>query len=109
MFLSHYSKGDWIQAISGNPVILDSNMGYISLLDARFNDSDELFYTRNLRLARELLNKYEVKYIWIDKEMKEGLIWTREEQGLLFLFRNKENFKKVYSNDNVEIWEVTHI
>ena len=36
--------------------------------------------------------------------MKQKEPWTEAEQGLLFLFRNSETFKKEYSKDGIEIW-----
>ena len=104
--LSHYSKGLWIEAISQRPVVLDSQTNYIEDLDIRFNDSNTVFYSRNLKNTKTLLDKYNVKYIWIDQLMKQGQVWVKEKQGLLFLFENKETFKKVYSNNNTEIWEI---
>jgi hypothetical protein len=102
---SHYSKGLWIEAFSQRAVILDSQTPYIQDLHIRFNDSNTTFYSRDLETTKQILNKYNVKYIYIDEEMKQGQVWTREQEGLLFLFRNSETFKKRYSKDNIEVWE----
>ena len=44
--------------------------------------------------------------IWIDSQMKDGQVWTKEDEGLLFLFSNKETFRRVYNKEGIEIWEV---
>ena len=103
---SHYSKGMWIEGISKRRVLLDSNIDYIPYPRETYNDSGTLFYSRNLKTTKSLLSKYNVRYVWIDPEMKQGQVWTKEEHGLLFLFRNEETFKKAYAENGIEIWEV---
>ena len=106
IIFSHHTKGQWIQAFSQRPVILDSEIHYTPYLNTRFNDSNTTFYSRNLKATKPVLDKYNIKYIYIDQEMKQGQVWTRKEQGLLFLFRNEETFKQVYTKEGIEIWEV---
>jgi len=101
---SHYSKGLWIETISDRPVLLDSKVYHIESLKTKLNDFNTTFYSRNLKTTTPILNKYNIKYIYIDEKMKKGQVWTREKQGLLFLFRNSKIFKKVYDQNNIEIW-----
>jgi hypothetical protein len=103
---SHYKKGEWIQAIAERPVLLNSNLIYIKDVKAKLNDSDTIFYSRTLKKTVSLLDKYNISYIWIDSEMNKGLVWTKEDEGLLFLFSNKENFEKLYDKQGIEIWKV---
>jgi hypothetical protein len=105
IILSYYTKGNWITAIAERPVILDSQTDYTPDLNARFNDTNTTFYSRNLETAKSVLDRYNIRYIYIDQEMKQGQVWTREEQGLLFLFRNSETFKKIYDKNSIEVWE----
>ncbi|MBD3355170.1 hypothetical protein GF361_04245 [Candidatus Woesearchaeota archaeon] len=102
---SHHSKGLWIQTISSRPVVLDSRTYYIDAIKEKLNDSNTTFYSRNLEKTRSILDKYNIKYIYIDEKMKQGQVWTREQQGILFLFRNNKTFKKVYNRSSIEIWE----
>ena len=67
---------------------------------------DSIFQSRDLFQTLSLLRKYSIDYIWITPEMKAGLVWNREGEGLLFLFENSETFKKVYSEEGYEIWKV---
>ncbi len=103
---SHYSKGFWINAIAEKPVMIDSMFEYYPDAKEKFNNSEEIFYSRNLKNTKSLLEKYNINYIWIDNEMKQGLVWEKEQQGLLFLFRNNETFNNIYNNQGIEIWEV---
>ena len=84
---------------------MDEMFVYAPDLEERFNDTNTIFYSRSLEQTTSLLDKYNVKYIWIDKKMNSGLVWTKKDQGLLFLFRNKETFKNIYSYSEIEIWE----
>ena len=103
---SHYSKGFWITNVAERPVVTDKMFEYYPNAEERFNDSLEIFYSRNLKNTKSLLEKYNINYIWIDNEMKNGLVWEKEQQGLLFLFRNNETFKNIYNNQGIEIWEI---
>ncbi len=69
-------------------------------------DVNSIFYSRNMARTRDLLQTYQIKYIWLDKEVKHS-IWTKEDEGLQFLFNNKEMFRKVYDEKGVEIWKVS--
>lgn len=105
VIFSDSSRGLWIEYFSERKVLLDDKFIFIKNADNRFKDSSKIFYSRNLKETRELLNKYEVKYIFIDESMKKGIVWNEEQEGLLFLFRNPETFKNIYLKDGIEIWE----
>ncbi len=103
LVFTHYSYGFWVEYYSSKPVLLDGILASES--KSRFKDSQEIFSSRNLENTRRLLKKYDVKYIYIDSEMKNGKVWTRKDEGLLFLFRNNQTFKKVYDKRGTEIWQ----
>ena len=104
--LSHHSNGYFIEHIADATVLTDSHMTSIDNIDEKLVDIHALFFTRDLEEAKDIFNKYSIDYIVVDKEMKQGLVWAEDEQGLLFLFRNTETFHKMYSNQEVDIWEV---
>ena len=106
IIFSHYTKGNWIQTISKRKVLLNSNLIYIEDAKSKLNASETIFYSRTLKKTVSLLDEYNISYIWIDSEMKKGLVWTEEDEGLLFLFSNKEEFRKVYDKGEIEIWKV---
>jgi len=103
---SHYSNGFWISGVANQPVIMDRHLIYTPNINQRHGDSQNIFYSINLENTTKLLDKYEIKYIWIDKEMKEGQVWEREEEGLLFLLKYSKKFEKIHSDEETEIWKV---
>jgi hypothetical protein len=106
IIFSHYTKGSWIEYFSERPVLLDPNLLYIENVKTKLNDSDIIFYSRTLKKTVSLFDQYDISYIWIDSQMKDGQIWKKEDEGLLFLFSNKEVFRRVYNKEGIEIWEV---
>lgn len=103
--LSHPSRGLWVEVFAQRTVILDSNKYGITDFDKKFNDMKIMFHTYELAKVKELLSQYSVKYIVVDSEMKEGIVWEKENQELLYLLTDKNTFTKVYSNSDIEIWE----
>jgi len=103
--LSHYKNGFFIEYFAKKQAIMDENFDYSYGLNEIYNDTNTVFYSRNLEYTKALLDKYDVGYIWIDGKMKSGLVWGKKDQGLLFLFRNEETFKNIYSYQDVEIWK----
>lgn len=101
--LSHYRNGFLIEYF-GKKAVLDRNFYFTPNLLLTYNETETIFYSRNLERTTKLLNKYDVSYIWITPEMKNGEVWEKGNEGLLFLFRNKEFFDKIYDEGSVEIW-----
>jgi uncharacterized membrane protein len=104
--LSHYSYGKLINSISNKKNMMDTDYLYAPKLNERYDDSQKLFHTRNINIAFNLTDKYNIEYILITKKMKEGLIWNQEDEELLFLLNSANEFKKIYSNDETEIWRI---
>ena len=101
---SHYTRGYWLE-YAGKKTVMDENFAFAQNVNERWQDSENLFKTRSLDEAMEVIDKYNIRYIWIDNELRDE-IWSRKEEGLQFLLEYSKNFKKVYSTDQVEIWEV---
>jgi hypothetical protein len=104
---SHWTRGVWI-ASTGHKNVMDENYLYIQDLSIREEDTDTLFYSRSLVEIEPILNRYDINYIWIDKEMKE-MIWEHENEGLLFVAEYTKDFKKIYETDKVEIWRIDNV
>ena len=103
---SHYSRGFWIENMAERPVLMDSLFYPSQKINEKYNDSTVLFESRELKKAKAVLDKHSIDYIFIDKEMKQGLVWEQEEEGLLFLFRNNETFNNIYNHTGIEIWKI---
>jgi len=41
--------------------------------------------------------------------MKEGKVWHEDEEGLLFLLEFSKNFRSVYAQKGVEVWEIRNL
>jgi hypothetical protein len=102
IILSHYSYGLWIEYWAERPVLTDSLFNYKDT-KRKIDDSNQIFYSRNLENTKKLLDKYNIKYVLVTDTMKKGLVWE-SEQGLLYLFRNNQTFEKIYNQNNIEIW-----
>lgn len=101
---SDYSRGNWI-ASAGKKNVLDQNFLFAPDVKERYNDSRTLLYTRDYNEASELFQKYGIKYIWMDSNLKDKLYSGRDE-GLLFLVKYSANIKSIYNQDGVQIWEI---
>ncbi len=66
--------------------------------------SPNYFYSQNYNFIVDQFKKNNIGYILIDKSMKQGTIWQHDEEGLLFLLKYNDNFRKIYENKEVEIY-----
>lgn len=99
-----YTRGIWVSA-AGHKNVLDKNYIFVSDAQERFVDSQELFYSRDLEKTKELFEKYDISYVWVDAEMKEK-IWEYDTEGLLFILQYTKSFKKIYDKNGIEIWRI---
>ena len=102
---SHYQYGYIIKFFARRNIVLDSDIDLIKEGHARLQDSQELFSSRNLEQTSSLLQKYNITHILITDSMKKGLVWDKEDEGLLFVINNNPSFRKVFGNDEVTIYE----
>jgi len=109
LVFSHYSRGFWIESRAKRPVLIDDSSIYDPGFDKKLSDMEEMFYGVDLDDTAKLLRKYNISYIFVDNEMKNGIVWNREKEGLLYLFRNNKTFKRVHSNKGTEVWSVEGI
>jgi hypothetical protein len=101
---SYPTRGKWIN-YAGLPNVMDTNFIFAPDVEGRWQDTQTLLYTRDMREALEIINKYDIKYIWIDSEMKEAL-WTHDEEGLLFLVTYGKSFMRIFNQGGVQIWRI---
>jgi len=105
MVFSHYSNGFWIE-YANKKAFSDSFFTGISDMDSRMEDSKEIFYSRDLKVTKTILDKYGIDYIFIDQSMKNGKVWNSDGEGLLFLLEISKSFKLVYKDESFSVWEV---
>lgn len=102
---SHYSNGFWIERYSGRAALTDGLFEYSPRLAEYLNDSETIFNTLDIRETRSLLSRHNVKFILMTGGMDQGIVWDKPGQGLSFLLKNSETFKKEYINPSAEIYE----
>ena len=73
-------------------------------LKERWYDIQTLFHTTDIDEAEKVIRKYNIKYFYIDKDMKSGQVWDGKT-GLLFLFGASNKFNIIYESEEVEIWK----
>lgn len=101
---SHTSRGFWLES-AGKKTVMDENFAFAPNPNERWEDSERLFKTRSIEEATEVISKYDIKYVWLDKQLRDEL-WENREEGLQFLLEYSGKFKKVYISDEVQVWRV---
>ena len=105
---TYYANGNLVETITKKEALLDTVFVYNKNVNNKWEDSNKLFHTTDINTTIDIINTYNIKYIVIDKKMREGLIWERKDEGLLFLLKSTTTkFKKLYDNNEVEVWEIT--
>ncbi|MBR9676428.1 hypothetical protein GOV05_05450 [Candidatus Woesearchaeota archaeon] len=70
----------------------------------RYSDLINVFFSRNLEETTQIFDKHNIGYVYVTNEMKNGEVWNRKDQGLLFLLKNSETFKNIFYLSGVELW-----
>ena len=105
--LSHYENGFWINSFTGKRNVVDGYFSYAPNVNERLDNINHAFSTRSTDKLLKILEKYSTDYILITEDMKNGLVWHRDNEGLLFVLKNNpEYFKLFYDKDGIEIWRI---
>ena len=96
--LSHYSYKNIIEYFSEKQEV---NFGF-----SITPEIDYLYGITNIKESQKKFNEANVDYIFITEEMKRGLVWNYDDEGLLYLLPNKDLFALKYSENGYEIWKV---
>ncbi|NOZ80864.1 MAG: hypothetical protein GXP63_04275 [DPANN group archaeon] len=99
-------NGFLVSAIAGRPVMIDDDYYRVTEGKKIQEDYRLILSSRNLKQTMSLLKDYDVGYILITSGMKEGETFSREDEGLLFVLTNPDHFRRVYSRNKDDLWEV---
>jgi len=102
--LSAEDTGFIVEFYSGKQALLDKNSFLTLNYKEIKNDTDRLFLIPRLKDAEPIIQKYEIRYVFITPEMKQE-IWIGREEGLWFLVKNSDSFVRKYEYKNIELWE----
>ena len=103
--LTHEQYGFWIES-AGHKAVIDPLWKELTEPEERTWDAAALFSSTDLQKTSILLKKYNITHVLITPEMKHGLLWEREQQGLDFLVENSETFKRLQTGSNIKVWRV---
>ena len=99
--LSDSTNGFWIKSIAERKVLLDEH--FVPLQGLK--DADRLFASNDIRITQDILNIYSINFVFTTENLYSNHILDKED-GLGYLFQNKETFKKSFSNQYSTIWGV---
>ena len=101
--LTHENYGFWVEA-AGHKAVMDPLWKELLEPDDQSWDAAAIFRTTDLTQTNLLLKKYNITHVLITPEMEHGLLWEREEQGLDFVVKNSETFKRIETGSNIGVW-----
>ncbi len=104
--LSHPKYGFMIERETGMHALISSDYIFTRRGWAAYATLNEVFISRDLAKTKRLLKVNGVSFIIITREMENGLVWSRQDEGLLFVVQDKETFEKLFENGSVRIWRV---
>jgi len=108
IIFSDYIRGVYI-SYAKKSNFMDAKFLYAPNFKQRYADSGRILHGKNIKETVALINRYNIDYIWIDKELKESL-WGKTDIELLFFLKySPENFEKVFDNGDVEIYKYVGI
>ncbi|HLC58840.1 MAG TPA: hypothetical protein VJI68_03175 [Candidatus Nanoarchaeia archaeon] len=103
-----YYNGNYL-LYSNKKTFIDENTLYDKEIKSKLNDFDSLLNSKNISLTANTLNKYDVRYVLIDKKFKRDK-FTNKEERFLFLIKYSPNvFAPIVINEEVELWQVKNI
>ncbi|MBN2368269.1 hypothetical protein JXC34_04575, partial [Candidatus Woesearchaeota archaeon] len=105
LIVSSVENGNFIRFFSKRQVLLDEMLNNNVDPEKLNMVLKEIFYSRNLENTKRILKTLEIRYFVITPDMKSGGVWNKDDDGLLFLFRNKDAFQRIYSESGIEIWK----
>ncbi|MFT4261136.1 MAG: hypothetical protein ACMXX9_01760 [Candidatus Woesearchaeota archaeon] len=97
--LSSENNGFLINYVSEKDVFIDERSYRYRDYDLKKEYMDTVFYSVRLAEVRELFEKHNIKYLFVDKDMISGNIWSSRQEGLLFVAENSDAFKTIYDGD----------
>jgi hypothetical protein len=102
--LTYPAVADWVKWWSGAAVLYDDH----PLTQKESVEHEvvlaQLWEERDLKNATRTMDSLGVDAVVVTQEMRKGLVWSADEEGLLFLLERSEMFKKVFSNDEIQVY-----
>ncbi len=103
--LSHYTEGFFVQTIANRTVFDDEKIRSFDESAQKKRFAEEVFASYSLVNTTSMLKEQGISHLYITPVLKKGLVWSKNNEGLLFLLRNNETFRNIYDENGYEIWE----
>lgn len=103
--LSTEDKGFMINYLSGKEVFLDGRSFTYEDYEEKSSVVEQIFYARKLSELEDFLVNNSITYLFIHENMKNGEVWSRREEGLLFFLIHSDLFIKLFDNQEVQIYK----
>ena len=103
------THGSWILS-SGQAIVLGAQTWYVDDPLLRRSTIDALYRSVHLVDAQDMLDFYDISYIWIDDDVLHRYWDGHSDRGLLAVMHaHPQAFSLVYTKDDVHIWEYAHV
>lgn len=89
----------------GGTVMADIDDDLIESIDST-HALKKLFESTDLTESIEVIREYDIDYLYITKEMTQGLQWNHPREGLLINLRNRDLFSPVVQTDQNQIYRI---
>jgi len=102
---------DFLKTCTPGGVLSSDDLGFIiqyysdhpTTFDNINQTQPDIFYSRDLNFVKDYFKKNNIKFVLVTSKVNQNL-WSKEDQGLLFLLNNAANFDLIYGSDNLRIW-----
>ncbi len=104
VMLSAERNGFMMSYFSGRKSFVDGISHRYEEYDERINVAETIYYSRNLESLESTLKDNGISYVLVDNRMRQGEVWTGDNEGVLFLFRHANAFVKIFENAEVVVY-----
>ena len=101
IIFSHPGKSFWIEYFAERPAYFDF---FSPDPQIQFNQTQAIFYSRDIKTTVAWMEENKISYVWIDRTMRQGQVWSEKDEGLLFLLSD-QRFQRRYKENEIEIWK----
>jgi hypothetical protein len=96
-------NGFFIEQYARMPTFMDRLSPHYPYFSKKMDETQFLLYSRTLANTTSVLDENNIVYFYIDGSMKESY-WNNQEEGLLFLLRNNDQFKLLKRTGSIELY-----
>ncbi len=69
---------------------------FFSGLPAYTHNTNEIFSSQNFPFIASIFIQQKIAFVYVDQSMLQGGVWQRPDEGLLFVMKYSDRFRKIY-------------